>query len=143
LPDEAQLPEHLGATASRWLDEYVAFSRTWSPLGYEGFHEAVGLWILSTVAARRVMTPLGSKRYCPLYIALVAKTGLYAKSTTASIGYDVLRAAQLDWLLASDDMTPQKFISDLVGRVPSNYAQLAPHEEKLVRQRLALPAQRG
>ncbi len=143
LPDHAQLPEHLGATASRWLDDYIAFSRTWSPQGYDGFHEAVGLWILSTVAARRVMAPLGGKRYTPLYIALVAKTGLYAKSTTASLGYDVLQAAQLDWLLAPDDMTPQKFISDLVGRVPANYHQLAPSEEKLVRQRLAMPAQRG
>jgi hypothetical protein len=54
LPASAQLPAHAGRDASSWLDAHIEFSRTWSPLDYEGFHKAVGLWVLSTVAARGV-----------------------------------------------------------------------------------------
>src|SRR5207248_11561637 len=58
-------------------------SSKWSPRAYDGFHEAVGLWILSTIAARRVALAHGGRRYTPLFIALTARTSLYSKSTTA------------------------------------------------------------
>ena len=37
-----------------WLEEYVDLSRIWSPRAYDDFHEACGLWLLSTIAARRL-----------------------------------------------------------------------------------------
>ncbi|MBV9617334.1 MAG: DUF3987 domain-containing protein [Ktedonobacteraceae bacterium] len=143
LPAEVRLPEELGATASPWLDAYIDFSRKWSPRGYEGFHEAVALWVLSTVAARRVMVPLGDKYYTPLLIVLVGRTGLFAKSTTAKIGRAVLSSADLEWLLAADDATPQKFISEMAGCLPSNYASLSPQEQQDVQRQLAFAGQRG
>lgn len=143
LPAGAVLPAFLPEGASDWLDRYVAFSRTWSPRSYGGFHEAAGLWVLSTVAARRVVLHVGKRFYTPLMIALTAPTSLSAKSTAAGIAIAVLRAAGLGWLLAADDTTPQRFLYDMTGRVPDDMDAMAPpHRERAMR-RLAFPAQRG
>src|SRR6266567_2779857 len=143
LPESARLPASASNGASPWLDEYIAFSRKWSPRAYDDFHEAVGLWILSTVAARRVILPHGGKRYTPLFIALCARTSLYSKSTTADIGLSVLQASGLDWMLAPDESTPQKFLQSLAGRLPADYGSLLPSEQEQVKCQLALSGQRG
>jgi hypothetical protein len=143
LPSHAQLPETLGLDASPWLDRYVDFSRKWSPRAFDGFHEACGLWILSTVAARRVVLRFGGEKYTPLFILLAARTSLYAKSTTAKIAIDTLRAADLDWMLAADASSPQKFIQDLTLRLPTGFDQFPPARQERVRQRLAFAGQRG
>src|SRR5262249_31317577 len=76
------LPAEVGADACRWLDEFIAFSKKWAPEAYDGFHEACGLWLLSTVAARRVHIPFGpGGTYTPLIIALVGRTTMHTKST--------------------------------------------------------------
>jgi hypothetical protein len=142
LPQGVMLPESVARGASPWLDAYTAFSRKWSPRAYDGFHEACGLWLLSTVAARRVVLHLGGERFTSLYIALVARTSLWAKSTTAKVAQDTLRVAGLDWLLAGD-ATPQKFIADLTGKVPSGFDTLPSDLQERIRLRLAFPAQRG
>jgi hypothetical protein len=143
LPSYARLPEDLGRDASPWLDRYIEFSREWSPRAFDGFHEACGLWVLATVAARRVMLPLGSKMYTPLSILLVARTSLWAKSTTARIAIETLTAAGLDWLLAADASSPQKFIQDLTPRLPSDFDKLPPRQQQRIRKRLAFAGQRG
>jgi Protein of unknown function (DUF3987) len=107
---------------------------------FDAFHEACGIWLLSTVAARRVTLQLGHPRYTNLYLALVARSSLYTKSTAAEIAIATLQAAGLDWLLAADDSTPQRFIHDLA---------VAPHAEDSAppdawaRLRQAFAAQRG
>ena len=143
LPECARLPDGLGRDASPWLDRYIGFSRKWSPRAFEGFHEACGLWLLSTVAARRVVLHLGKPRFTPLYIALAARTSLYAKTTTADIAIDTLGAAGLDWLLAADDATPQSFIHDLTAHLPEDYYTLQSAQQDRVRLRLAQAGQRG
>ncbi|SRR6266567_3296679 len=143
LPASAMIPEEAGTWASTWLDEYIAFSRQWSPRAYDDFHEAVGLWVLSTVAARRVSLPHGGKRYTPLFIALCARTSLYSKSTTADIGLAVLSQAGLDWMLAPDEATPQRFIQSLAGRLPADYGTFSPDLQERGRQQLALSGQKG
>src|SRR5260221_5617705 len=37
LPENARLPKDAGVFACSWLDEYIAFSRKWSPRAYDGF----------------------------------------------------------------------------------------------------------
>ena len=143
LPLDVQLPAEASTGSSPWLDAYVKFSRTWSPRSYDGFHEACGLWLLSTVAARRVVLHLGKPFYTPLYIALAARTSLYAKSTAADIAIDTLKAAGLSWLLAADDSTPQKFIRDLTAYVPNDFDQRQPAERERILKRLAVTGQRG
>jgi hypothetical protein len=143
LPDAAQLDESLCEGSSPWLDEYISFSGKWSPRAYDGFHEAVGLWILSTVAARRVSLPHGGRRYTPLFIALTARTSLYSKSTTADIGINVLSAAGLDWLLAPDESTPQKFVQSMAGKLPSDYGSVSSEQQDFIKRQLAFSGQRG
>lgn len=144
LPAHAYLDPVLGAAACPWLDEYIAFSREMSPRGYAGFHEAVGLWLLSTITARRLVVRLGTKSFYPnLYIALCAFTTLYAKTTTARIGIDVLTQAGLSHLLLPNDLTPQAFINHLGCNLRSDYGDLSPDEQRLERQRLQFAGQKG
>jgi hypothetical protein len=113
LPESAWIDPDIGQDACQWLDDYINFSREWSPRAYDGFHVACGLWLLSTIAARRVCVYMGGERYTNLYFALVARTSLYAKSTTAKIAIQTIRDCGLKKLLLSDNTTPQKFILDM------------------------------
>ena len=141
LPDYATLPAGLSAGACRWLEEYVQLSKRWSPSGYEGFHEAVGLWILSTIAARRIAT--ANEEHTPLDIALVARSGLYAKSTTAIVGVRLLKQAGLGYLLMDGDHTPQSFIKALTGPVPDSYARADGGQRTIIQNGLGFSAQRS
>ena len=51
--------------------------------------------------------------------------------------------AGLRRLLAADDSTPQKFISDLTGRVPDDIDELQGERRDRALMRLAFPGQRG
>ena len=95
LPKKAILPTHLAAGAAPWLEAYISHSATWSPRGASHFHAGIGLWMLSTVAARRIGLELGHMVYPSLFIALIARSTLYAKTTTAKIGKHGLRHARL------------------------------------------------
>ena len=143
LPEAARVDSALGADACSWLDNYIAFSRIWSPRAYESFHEACALWILSTVAARRVYVHMGKPRYTNLYLSLTARTSLYAKSTTAEIALQAIQATGLSWLLAADSTTPQKFISDLTTRLVSDYENLSDEQKAYARLRVGTAGQRG
>jgi hypothetical protein len=143
LPESAQLPTSLSDGASAWLDEYVKYSKLVSPEGYEDFHEACGLWVLSTVAGRRIKIPFTRKQYTPLMVLLVADSTLYAKSETADVGVTVLQAAGLRWLLGSDRTTPQKLLSDMAGVLPKNYGELEAEKQYWIQRRLSMSAQRG
>jgi hypothetical protein len=143
LPDSAHIDPAVGLGACDWLDRYIDFSRLWSPRAFDGFHEAVALWVLSTVAARRVLANMGKWRFTNLYIALTARTSLYAKSSTAEIGIQTLNRAGLSWLLTADSATPQKFITDLTNRLDDHYNELSAEEQKIKRLKLAMAGQRG
>ena len=143
LPQAARLAPTIGANACPWLDAYVAFSRKWSPRAYDGFHIACALWLLSTVAARRVCVHMGKERFTNLYIALTARTSLFAKSTTAEIALQTLQRAGLDWLLAADSATPQKFVADLAIKQIENYDTLDLTQQERARLRGGLAGQRG
>jgi len=143
LPEAARVDPALGVDACKWLDDYIAFSREWSPRGYDDFHEAIGLWTLSTIAGRRVLVNFGKQRYGNLYIALTARTSLWAKTSTAEIAKQVLYTAGLSGLLAADSATPQKFVADLTSRIDSSYDDLSDERKEYRRLKLALAGQRG
>jgi hypothetical protein len=111
LPAAAQLDPALGVDASPWLDAYIGFSRQWAPRAFDGFHEAVGLWVLATVAARRVKLDFGGERFPSLYLANVARSSVWTKSTAHHIGSALLDAGGLSYLLAPDESTPQALLS--------------------------------
>jgi hypothetical protein len=143
LPSYAAIDPALAVAASPWLDSYIAFSRQWSPESYDGFHEAIGLWVLSTVAARRVVVDYGGEHFTNLYIALCARSTVYAKSTAAKIGRSVLNECNLEYLLAPDDSTPQAFLRGLTVHVPEGFSQLDEGRRTTIQRRLAFAAQKG
>src|SRR5262245_12526028 len=96
------------------LDDYIAFSEVWAPRAYQGFHEAVALFILATMAARRIKIEFGPRGvYTSLYLALAARTTLFTKTTVAELGLELVRLAGLGALLADDESTPQAFLQSL------------------------------
>jgi hypothetical protein len=144
LPAYARLPENLGRDACRWLDDYVGFSQTWSPRSFDGFHEACGLWLLSTVAARRVLVHYGRPRYTNLYFLLAGRTTMHAKSSATDIARQLLRACELDYLLAADEATPQAFVRALAGGgLPLNFDRMEEDQRGTAEMRLGFCGQRG
>jgi hypothetical protein len=143
LPEGVALASEVSQGASPWLDAYEAYSRQVSPEGYDDFHIACGLWVLSTVAARRVYVPLSKRVYTPLALALTARTSLFAKTTTASAAITLLQQAGLSWLLGDDETTPQKLLADMAGCLPANYGDLDEEQQARLRQRVAMSGQRG
>lgn len=115
LPPDAVIDDHIGVDGCPWLDEYTAYSAHWSNRAWSSFHTAVGIWMLSTVAARRVMviTGAGETQHTGLYALLTAPSSTFAKTTTARVGYSVLKDAGLQHLLLPDELTPQALIRSM------------------------------
>ena len=129
--------------ASNWLENYVDFSRLWSPRAYDGFHVAAGLFVLSTVAGRRVSAHFGKQRFTNMYMALVARTSFFAKSTTTNIALSTIKKAGFSWMLAPDNATPQKFIANLSNCEVDKYDGLDEEQKTWVKLHLATAAQKG
>jgi hypothetical protein len=143
LPACAYLDAADGAGAAPWLEAYIEHSTTWSPRAAKHYHAAIGLWMLSTIAARRIAVEMGSPIYPNLFLALVSRSTLYAKTTTAKIGRAGLRQAGCGALLAADRATPQALLRTMAGGVPATFGDLSPDDQMALTQRLAFAGQRG
>lgn len=143
LPSSVQLPESLGDGACDWLDEYIQFSRKWAPRAYDGFHEAIGVWLLSTIGARRLYVDMGKQRFTNLYIALIARTSFFTKTTATEIAIQTIEQAGLRWLIAPDNATPQKFIENMSTQTISDFDQLTDEQKSFAMLSAAFAGQRG
>lgn len=143
LPASAQLDPALAVGASPWLDAYLDFSRLWAPRAYDGFHESVGLWVLSTVAARRVRVDLGGERYTNLYFANVARSSVFTKSTAHKIGSELIEVVGLRHLLAPDDSTPQALLQRMGQQSVTSWDTLSSEDQTIARLRIAFASQKG
>lgn len=143
LPQEARLPHHLEVEGCEWLDSYVEFSQCWSPRSFDGYHEAIGLWILSTVAARRVQINFGGARYTNLYVLLVGRTSFYAKTTAVKIAKELLNTIGLGFFLLPDEITPQRMLVDMSSKPPENWEDLSVAQKDEIKTLLAFAGQKG
>src|SRR5579859_7387098 len=145
LPEAVRFPAEFTRDACPTLDLYEEFSREASPEADDDFHAFCGLFLLSTIMARRVYLPMQRKRiYGNLMIALCARTSLFAKTTTVEVATEVLEEAGLGFLLGPDRSTPQKMLSDMSGNlVPADYRYLDADDQEFVRHELAFSGQRG
>jgi hypothetical protein len=104
----------------------------------------VALFVLSTVAARRVRVQFGPHgTYTSLYLALLARTTLFTKTTTARLGLELLEQAGLRFLLADDDASPQAFLRALTEYVDPKYDELSNEKQQRIQMQLAFTGQRG
>jgi hypothetical protein len=144
LPGSAYIAAKHAEGACPWLEAYIAHSKHFAPWGMEGAHQAVGLWVLSTMAARRVFLALGpSEVYPSLFLAMIAESTLYSKSTTALIGMHILEWSGGSCFLAADHSTPQALLRSMSGVVPHAYGHSNDDARESIRSSLGFAAQRG
>lgn len=143
LPGIAVLAEGLSKGASPWMDEYIAYATKWSPWSFSGYHKSIGLWALSVVAAGRVGITVGRRRLTPLYVAIIGRTSVHAKTEGAMIARDIIREAGLSFLLGSNRTTPQKLLSDMAGKVPLDYDSQDHDEREQTALSLSFAGQKG
>ena len=145
LPAYATIDDQVGVDACPWLDEYVAYSCKWSTRAWSSFHTAVGLWVMSTIAARRVMVEggAGQMHHTGLFLLLTAPTSTYAKTTTARIGLDAITDAGLSHLLLPDDLTPQALVRRMSSTSVELPTSVTPKTKDIAECVLQFAAQRG
>lgn len=144
LPDE--LAKQLEQDVSKICPEkdlYIKYSKQISPEGYEDYHDTCFFFMLSTVAARRIVIPMSSPIHTQLYCLLAGRPAMYKKTSTAKVARNVLKRADLDWMLGLTRMTPQKLLLDMSGPIPENYKEMTPEDREAFKMRLALAGQRG
>lgn len=129
LPEAARLDPDLGRGTASWLSSYRDYASSKSPMTPAAFHESAGLWLASVAIARRLRLGLAHGDVYPnLYIAWVAPTTLWGKTTAGMICHELAREV-FPYLLAPQDMTPESFLSDLSGDQPRNL-ELLPSDVK-------------
>ena len=146
LPAHVKANEARAHEASPTLDALIKFFQYWCTRSYEGYHEAVAIWVLSTIAARRVVLPWRKGVWTNLYIVLVSDSTVNAKTEAASYGQYVIEQCGLKFLLSPADITPQKFVSKMGGNVysiPRNYSVMKDEDKKRLELKLAFSAQKG
>lgn len=128
----------------KWLDDYIAYSTKWSDRAWSSFHTAVGLWVLSTISARRVGFRLADKtQYTSLFVLLSAPSSVWAKTTTARIGINLLNQSGLGFLLLPDEMTPQSMIDTQAGYQKTTYASAHQATKDRIANMVAFAGQRS
>ena len=111
LPDSAAIPAEKASYRS-WLDEYIEFSREESPASWDGYHESVGLWVLSTIAAGRIAyRPTASVVIIPnLFVGLAGASTLTKKSTATNVGRYTLKQLGLGHLVYPHISTAENLV---------------------------------
>ncbi|MEO1165165.1 MAG: DUF3987 domain-containing protein [Chloroflexota bacterium] len=127
-----------------WLRRYMDWAGTTGNQTPMIFHQAAGLWLLSTAIGRRLYgeAPWGVKLYPNLYLMLIAGTTFYRKSTAYKLAEQVARQA-IPHMLMPTPGSPERFQEALAGRLPSNFDKLTkPQQERLTKAQ-PFAAQRG
>jgi hypothetical protein len=127
-----------------WLDEWVVYAKSRATMTDEIMIEAVGLWLLATVVARRaVLEELDMPRVYPnLYTVLVAPTTYYHKSTVLRIAEGMIGAVAPHLLLPSQ-MTPEIMMAKLAGQMAINTDSLPPMVQQQERDGVAFAGVRA
>jgi hypothetical protein len=135
LPDGCLVPPELAENGCPVLDEYVEFSKKWSPRAAQSYHSTVFVVLLSGITARRLFFNFGSKRFTNLYSLIVGPSSLFAKTTTLNIGKKLIERLDLSELMMFD-CTPPLFIKSLAGELPEKYHKLSDEKKVEILRRL-------
>ena len=143
LPAEARIDPAIGKNAGAWLDGYTAYASQISPMTPRIFHESAGLWLISTAIGRRLVLPMSFDQVYPnLFIAWIAPTTLWNKTTALNVARDTARSS-FPHLLLPQDTTPESFLADLAGREPDKLDQMTSQAREIWERGRNFAAQRG
>lgn len=127
-----------------WLDRYSDYAARVSPRTPRDFHEAAGLFLVATTIARRLVIGNGPRRVFPnIFVIFIAQPGKYAKSTAFDIMENVLRAADLDYLLLPQSFSPESLRDQFGLRIPAHYTSYTPEMQKRWLKQRAQASKRG
>jgi hypothetical protein len=133
----------LATGAGRWLDSYVAYAEGVSPMTPNTFHESAGLWLISAAIARRLVLNMAfDKIYPNLWVAWVAPSTLWGKSTSMNLARRIALNAYAH-LLTPEDMTPEGLVLDMAGNEPANLGQIRMDDQQGWQDRRNFSAQRA
>lgn len=143
LPAEIQIDPSTWNGAGAWVDTYVNYARSISPMTPDLFHESAALFLAALVIARRLVLKMAFDDIYPnLYILWVAITTFFRKSTALNISRNISREVT-PHLLAAQDTTPEAFLSDLAGKEPPFFEKLSPEEQEAWKLERDFAGQRG
>ena len=143
LPDYAKPDPALVKDAGKWINTYIDYSKSVSPMTPATFHESAALFMVSVVIARRVKLSMPYATIYPnLFIAWLAETTLYKKSTALNITRKILYK-YFSHLLTAQDFTVESFISDMAGIQPNNLEKMTEKEQDAWKKERDFAAQRG
>lgn len=143
LPKDTILHPKLGEGAGKWVDVYSDYAETRCPMTPRLLHESAALWLASVAIARRLKVAMAFGDVFPnLFIAWIAPTTLYRKSTALGLAREVARQT-FSHLLAPQDSTPEALLADLAGREPRFLEDLPELDRLEWQQGRAFAGQRG
>jgi hypothetical protein len=147
MPDEPppiNTPSSDDVRLPNWLAAYMDWAGKTGNQTPMIFHQAAGLWLLSTAIGRRLYgeAPWGVKIYPNLYLMLVAGTTFYRKSTAYKLAEQVARDA-IPHMLMPTPGSPERFQEALAGRMPSNFDKLTKQQQERLTKAQPFAAQRG
>jgi len=138
-----ELDTSLAQSAGKWLDSYVSYAEGVSPMTPNAFHESAGLWLISAAVARRLCLNMAfDKIYPNLWIAWVAPSTLWGKSTSMNLARRIAMNAY-QHLLTPEDMTPEGLVLDMAGNEPANLGQIRMDDQQGWQDRRNFAAQRA
>jgi hypothetical protein len=144
IPLEPEASEKVNYRLPSWLEQYMDWAGKTGNQTPMIFHQAAGLWLLSTAIGRRLYgnAPWGVKLYPNLYLMLVASTTYYRKSTAYKLAEQVAREA-IPHMLMPTPGSPERFQEALAGRMPSNFDKLTKQQQERLTKAQPFAAQRG
>lgn len=143
LPKDAQLSPSLAAGAGEWVDGFIRYAQSISPMTPRLFHLSSALWLMATAIARRLVVPLAHEDCFPnLWVAWIAETTLWRKSTAMKVPENTAEAV-IPFLMATSDTTREALITDLSGTETPKMDNFNDQERKDWDKVKAHSAQRG
>ena len=143
-PDIPTLSENVNYRLPSWLEQYMDWAGKTGNQTPMIFHQAAGLWLLSTAIGRRLYgeAPWGVKLYPNLYLMLVASTTYYRKSTAYKLADQLAREA-IPHMLMPTPGSPERFQEALAGCLPTNFDKLNQQQQERLTKAQPFAAQRG
>jgi hypothetical protein len=145
LPVELQVTAQQMEAANktgRWLNEYMEWISKRASMTPQLFLQSGGLTAIGIAIARRVVLRLDHEIYSNGYDLWIAPTSYFRKSTGLRAITQLVRKAFPHLLLPSSS-TPEMIQSKLSGKVPTNYSDLPPSQQRLEDSGRVFAAQRA
>jgi hypothetical protein len=126
-----------------WMKWFMDWATQRASMTSPIFLQSGGLWALGLTIARRISLRLDFADIYPnLYVLWVAPTTYFKKSTGLRAVEQLARTVAPHLLLAAQ-VTPEMILSQMSGRMVSNYDDLSPYQKGIEERGMQFAAQRG